>query len=150
MSLVGQVLWKRSVMGSFAGPGEDAGAGAGVVDLSVGAGALRSAGWSSLAQPATTAAAPTAAVFRKPRRVAAVFTLEGVVVFFMCSPMARVRNGGATAWAGPMVPRGTPTMMRFLGVCCRVLRSEPDPDRGRRVRGGAVPQLAGVVQPPCD
>src|SRR5262245_47670600 len=67
MSLVGQVLWKRRLMGAAAGPGEEAGAGAGW-SLGAGAGFFSV----SLAQPAATAAtpaAPTAAFFRKPRRV---------------------------------------------------------------------------------
>jgi hypothetical protein len=68
MSLVGQVLWKRSVMGC-AGAGDAAGAGAA---LSLGVGAAFLSPRSSRAQPAATAAtpaAPTAAFVRKPRRV---------------------------------------------------------------------------------
>src|SRR5687768_5094555 len=92
MSLVGQVLWKRSVIGALS----FAGAGAGVVVCGVvGAGALRSP-LSSLPQAATPAATPTAPTapaavfFRKLRRVVAGFAADGTdVLDFIRAPVGK-------------------------------------------------------------
>src|SRR6266545_903619 len=120
MSLVGHVLWKRSVMGPCASAAVGAAvAGAGAV---VGA-ALRSPDSSreQAATPAATPAAPTAAFFRKLRRVVAVLTAEGADgAFFIRSPLVGSGSVELLDDHSRCSPVGGAPMMRILQATCRV------------------------------